>query len=615
METENHLSNYYAQTANLVYKYKNIKTKLTKTSLNIKFNKMCQQNNITPKYAQITIKNNNNSIAILKTQTKARSIRIKEEIKSLYYKKTKLNSELYKLHLELYNTLHYITAEKYIKNINKQIIEITNILKIKHKNKILNLKSKQNTPIPNCTFKFYPRLSNKTNIQLTNNEIEILNKGLSFNIQKTNKNQIIHEVINAEAAIKSLPTIEAQNEARTTINKKLKQKLKNKITNTKNNIKQKQYLTNLNNIKQKLIDNQAIVTKADKGNTIVILNQQDYYNKSIDFIKNNNIKEIKKDPTKSYVKQINNIINQSNNLFQNNEKNKLKQPNAKAPQFTGLPKIHKPDTPIRPLINYKTAPCYKIAKVLQKVIKANITIVNNNSLKNNLEIIEKTKNLNILPQHKLISLDVTNMYTNIPIDITIEIIKENLTKTAKINQQKINEIIKLLEIILKQNYFTFNNLVYTQEQGLAMGSPLSGLIADIYLNYFENKFILSKHNPLHKQITFYARYVDDTFLVFNGTNRQIDILNKYINNINKNIQFTIENEKDNSINFLDLNIKKQNNKLQYSIYRKPTTTDITIHNDSHHPTAQKQAAYIALINRLLNVPMTIKKLSRRSKHN
>ena len=58
----------------------------------------------------------------------------------------------------------------------------------------------------------------------------------------------------------------------------------------------------------------------------------------------------------------------------------------------------------------------------------------------------------------------------------------------------------LLKIILKQNYFEFNEKYYLQHDGLAMGSPLSGLLADLYINYFENKYLLSELNKQHNKI-------------------------------------------------------------------------------------------------------------------
>ena len=136
-----------------------------------------------------------------------------------------------------------------------------------------------------------------------------------------------------------------------------------------------------------------------------------------------------------------------------------------------------------------------------------------------------------------------------------------------------------------------------------MGSPLSGLLSDIYINNFENKFIFTNQNKFLKNIVHYSRYVDDTFLIFNGTNRQINNFLNYINSIHKNIKFTVEFEKDNSLNFLDLKIIKENNKLNYDIYRKNITTDSTININSYHPYTQKLAAYNSLIHRALNVPL------------
>ena len=138
-----------------------------------------------------------------------------------------------------------------------------------------------------------------------------------------------------------------------------------------------------------------------------------------------------------------------------------------------------------------------------------------------------------------------------------------------------------------------------------MGSPLSGILADIYMNDFENKFLFNIKNPFLKNIIAYNRYVDDTAVIFNGTTRQIDSLVTYISKCNKNIKFTAEHEINNSINFLDLNISKNNNKLKFKIYRKPTTTTTTIHANSYHPYSQKIAAYNSMIHRLIHIPMDI----------
>ena len=76
-----------------------------------------------------------------------------------------------------------------------------------------------------------------------------------------------------------------------------------------------------------------------------------------------------------------------------------------------------------------------------------------------------------------------------------------------------------------------------------------------------------------------------------------------MNSINTQIKFIIETEDNNCLNFLDLTLIKQKDCFKFNIYRKPTTTNITIHADSYHPWSQKMAAYNAFVHRLLNVPL------------
>ena len=144
-----------------------------------------------------------------------------------------------------------------------------------------------------------------------------------------------------------------------------------------------------------------------------------------------------------------------------------------------------------------------------------------------------------------------------------------------------------------------NKEFYSQLDGLAMGSPLSGLLANVYLNYYENSFIFS-NNRFNASIVFYGRYVDDTFMIYNGTCHQIDMLHNYLNSVNSNMKFTLEVEDDGRLNFLDLTVSRNENKVQFNIYRKPTATDIVIHATSHHPMSQKMAAFHSMISRLLS---------------
>ena len=107
-----------------------------------------------------------------------------------------------------------------------------------------------------------------------------------------------------------------------------------------------------------------------------------------------------------------------------------------------------------------------------------------------------------------------------------------------------------------------------------------------------------------KQILYYKRYVDDILIIYNQnkTNEQ-DILS-HANNIDKHLQFKLTTEENNIINYLDLTICRNNSNIELGIYRKPTSTDTTIHFTSNHPYEHKLAAFNHYINRMLTLPIT-----------
>jgi hypothetical protein len=97
---------------------------------------------------------------------------------------------------------------------------------------------------------------------------------------------------------------------------------------------------------------------------------------------------------------------------------------------------------------------------------------------------------------------------------------------------------------------------------------------------------------------------DDILITYDTTNTNINDTLSDFNDLHHKIQFTIENEINNQINFLDLTISKHHNNLHFGIYRKHTTTDIMIRNDSCHPNEHKMSGINYLINRITTYPIT-----------
>jgi hypothetical protein len=177
----------------------------------------------------------------------------------------------------------------------------------------------------------------------------------------------------------------------------------------------------------------------------------------------------------------------------------------------------------------------------------------------------------------------------------------NLLKANHIDKNIKKEIMSILKMILNQNYFQYNEKFYKPKSGVAMGSPLSSTMAEIFLQHLEQSKI--KHLLEDRKITYYNRYVDDIFIVYNQTKIPPQYILKHFSEQNKNLQFAMNEEVNNQITYFDLNLTNKHGQIEMEIYRKPTTTDITINNKSCHPKEQKLATYKNWMHRLLTLPL------------
>ena len=106
------------------------------------------------------------------------------------------------------------------------------------------------------------------------------------------------------------------------------------------------------------------------------------------------------------------------------------------------------------------------------------------------DFVEQIKNVTFLPGGCLSSYDVTALFTSVPVDPALGIIKDLLEKDPTHKERtvmSIGDIVLLLEFCLKNTYFSFQGQFYEQVEGAAMGSPVSPILANLYMEYFEQK--------------------------------------------------------------------------------------------------------------------------------
>ena len=103
---------------------------------------------------------------------------------------------------------------------------------------------------------------------------------------------------------------------------------------------------------------------------------------------------------------------------------------------------------------------------------------------------EQVKQLTLEPGECLSSYDVSALFTSVPVDPALRVIKDLLKKDPTLKDRTVltvNDIIKLLEFCLKNMYFSFQDQFYEQVEAAAMGSPVSPSVANLYMEYFEQK--------------------------------------------------------------------------------------------------------------------------------
>ena len=145
------------------------------------------------------------------------------------------------------------------------------------------------------------------------------------------------------------------------------------------------------------------------------------------------------------------------------------------PKFYGLPKIHKHGTPLRPIISGIGSITYNTAKFCAKIISP---LVGNTPyhIKNTADLVHKVQNLRLDDDDEMVSYDVTALFTSVPVDAALTVIKERLESDTTLNERtnlNPDQIIELLQFVLTASYCTFQNTFYRQCHGASMVSPCS----------------------------------------------------------------------------------------------------------------------------------------------
>ena len=114
-----------------------------------------------------------------------------------------------------------------------------------------------------------------------------------------------------------------------------------------------------------------MISKADKGNITVALDKSDYEERLLNMLENNSsYQQLQKDPTPNTEKTVNEFVSQlvADNKITKIQSYRLKSSKGRAPVLYGLPKLHKENTPLRPIVSFTASPTYNLSKDLARIL-------------------------------------------------------------------------------------------------------------------------------------------------------------------------------------------------------------------------------------------------------
>ena len=349
----------------------------------------------------------------------------------------------------------------------------------------------------------------------------------------------------------------------------------------------------LRNAARELRDNNSIVIRrADKSAIFVILDKEAYLNKIDNVLSDQSkFKAIKRNPTETLKTKLNKIIDAANAKIGDVHFKKITG-EYRPGYLYGNVKIHKQGEPIRPIISQIPSPTYHLAKTLNALISPYIPTARVvRSAEDFVDILKANK-----PKGVLASLDVTSLFTNVPVERTIDIILHYVYNNSDLAAPKLPvSILKALlsACTMEVPFRCPSGKLYYQIDGVAMGSPLGVLFANAFMCHVEEKVL----SGCDVKPFMYYRYVDDIFLDVQSVDHLHSL--KELLELESGLGFTTELNVNNRLPFLDLMVNASDDDFVSDVYVKPTNLGRCMNAEGDCTDSYKQGVIRSYVRRAL----------------
>ena len=363
----------------------------------------------------------------------------------------------------------------------------------------------------------------------------------------------------------------------------------------------KEFYSNLRNLRHL---NDIIITKPDKGTGVVLLDKKDYILKMKSILDDQSkfrvigpVSEFENTAKNERNMRKRLCVLHNNKLLPSSVHDMIRPTGSIRPRMYGLPKTHKPGIPLRPILSMIGSSQHKLAKWLARVLQPVLTELSEYCIKDSFSFVELLRSTNVKPDNVVMcSFDIKSLFTNVPlkevIGICVEALYEKETTVCGLQRAVLEEF---LEMATTNVEFSFDNVTYQQTDGVAMGSPLGPILANIFVGAMERRLFQATKRP-----AIYVRYMDDIFALFDSVDDQNQFLGM-LNDLHPSLQFTTEPESENRLPFLDVMIERTPTQFKTTVYRKPTFTGHYVRWSSFCAKRRKLNLITCLVHRAINI--------------
>ena len=160
------------------------------------------------------------------------------------------------------------------------------------------------------------------------------------------------------------------------------------------------------------------------------------------------------------------------------------------PKLYGHPKIHKMDTPLRPIVSSRGLVTYEVAKILTKILKP-LVGKSPHHIHSTKDFVEQANKVTLQPGECPNSYKVTALFTSVPVNPALGIIKGLLEEDNTLKERTVlpvKNITLLLGFCLHNTYFSFQGQFYEQVEVATMGFPVSPIVVTIIRHTLRKSF-------------------------------------------------------------------------------------------------------------------------------